>query len=276
MNAGPAFAANLMLDFGATAVADPYLATSPGHGSGSVPAGETSWNTISSATPPASLTYSDGSTASGVVLGLGQESTGGNNIISFSTAISNVALAGGGGGTAGQQNLVTAGSIYGINSSSTAVGRDGFFGGGASTSTGAAIGMSLTGLAAGTYQVYVMARNTNSNVASYPMKIYTSVGTASGTFNFSALTASNQSNVGYATATYTGQYSNFVNGENYVEVSVTVAEGQTLFLAVDGGDNAIDRRGFLNMVQVVSIPEPAACALLGGGFLLSALRRRRR
>lgn len=57
---GSALAANLMLDFGATAAADPYLTLSPGHSSGAIAAGQTSWNTISSATPPGSLLYSDG------------------------------------------------------------------------------------------------------------------------------------------------------------------------------------------------------------------------
>jgi hypothetical protein len=275
LSGGSAFAANLMLDFGATAVADPYLTLSPGHRSGAISSGETSWNTISSATPPASLLYADGTAATGVVLGLGQESTGSNNIISFSTSITNTALAGSGGGTANQTKLLIANSIYGNDTSSTAAGRDGFFGGGGSTSDGAAIGMSLSGLAAGDYQVLVMSRNTNSNATSNPTKIYTSVGAASGSFDFGALSATTQSNVGYSTAVYTNQYENFVNGENYVAVSFTITEGQTLFLAVDGANDATERRGFLNMVQIVQVPEPTACVLFSGAWLLFGFRRRR-
>lgn len=276
---GSALAANLMLDFGATAAADPYLALSPGHNSGWVPAGQTSWNTISSATPPSSLLYSNGTIATGVVLGLGQESAGGSNIVNFSTNITNTTLAGTGGGTAGQKNLLGVGSIYGDDNTAanTAVGRDGFFGGGTATGTGAnagaAIGMSLSGLAAGNYQVYVMARNTNSNVTSNPMKVYSSVGAGSGTFDFSLLTAMNQSNVGYPSAS-TNPYNTFVNGENYVEFSITITEGQTFFLAVDGGGGGIDNRGFLNMVQIVQVPEPGS-VLLGTVGLLVMFRRRR-
>lgn len=275
---GSALSANLMLDFGATAAADSYLTLSPGHSLGTVAAGQTSWNTISSATPPSSLLYGDGTIATGVILGLGQESTGGNNVIDFSTGIGNIGLAGNGGGTAGQKSLFGTGSIYGEanNAANTAVGRDGFFGGGTATGTGAtagaAVGMSLSGLAAGSYQVYVMARNTNSNIASNPKNIYASVGAGSGTFDFSLLTAMNQSNVGYASAA-TNPYNTFVNGENYVEFTVTITEGQTLYLAVDGA-SGIDNRGFLNMVQVVAVPEPAS-ALLGVAGFLVAFRRRR-
>jgi len=276
---GSAFAANLMLDFGPAAVAEPYLTLSPGHRTGVISSGQTSWNTISSATPPApnSLLYADGTVATGVVLGLGQESTGGSNIISFSTAISRTDLAGTGGGTSGQKNLTGTGSIYGndTTAANTAVGRDGFLGGGVSTSTGAAIGMSLSGLAAGSYQVLVMSRNTNSNGAASPTKIYTSVGAASGNFDFGALTATIQSNIGYTTAAYTNQYETFVNGENYVAINFTIAEGQTFFLAADGGNDDAERRGFLNMVQIVAVPEPTAYVLSCGTLLLFGLRRRR-
>lgn len=278
LNGGSAFAANLMLDFGPTAVADPYLTLSPGHRTGVIADGQRSWNTISSATPPGpnSLFYADGTVATGVVLGLGQESTGGSNIISFSTAISRTDLAGTGGGTSGQKNLTGAGSIYGddTTAANTAVGRDGFLGGGVATSTGAAIGMSLSGLAAGQYQVLVMSRNTNSNLASAPTKIYTGVGAASGNFDFNALTATIQSNVGYASSVE-NPYSTFINGENYVAINFTIAEGQTFFLAADGGNDAAERRGFLNMVQIVAVPEPGACILLSGSLLLFGCRRRR-
>jgi hypothetical protein len=272
---GSAFAANLMLDFGPTAVAEPYLTLSPGHRTGVIAAGQTSWNTISSATPPSSLLYADGTAATGVILGLGQESTGSNNIISFSTPITRTDLAGTGGGAANQTKLLINNSIYGNDTSSTAAGRDGFFGGGGSTSDGAAIGMSLSGLAAGNYQVLVMSRNTNSNNASSPTKIYTAVGAASGNFDFGALTATIQSNVGYSNAAYTSQYESFVNGENYVAINFTITEGQTFFLAVDGANDASERRGFLNMVQIVAVPEPTTYVLSCGTLLLFGLRRRR-
>src|SRR5687767_12012694 len=41
-----ATAASLMLDFGATAVASPYLSLSPGHALGGLDGSETNWNAI--------------------------------------------------------------------------------------------------------------------------------------------------------------------------------------------------------------------------------------
>lgn len=273
----PAFSVNLMLDLGNPAsnsiVAAPYLTLSPGHASGAIPAAQTSWNTVTSSANRSDLVYADGSAASGITLDLGQESTGGNGTIDFATNIGNLTLAGTGGAVAGQQNLLVAGSIYGDNSSSTAAGRDGFFGGGTATGTGAAIGMRLDGLAAGDYVAYVMSRNTNTNVASYPMNLYSSVGTLSGSFSFSSLTAEAQANPAYASASYAGQYSSFIEGENFQAISFTIAEGQSFFLAVDGGNDAVDRRGFLNMVQIVSVPEPSVALLGAMGFLLLFRRR---
>jgi len=273
----PAFSVNLMLDFGNPAsnsvVAAPYLTLSPGHASDSIPAAQTSWNTITTSANRSDLVYGDGSAASGITLDLGQESTGGNGTIDFGIAVGNLTLAGTGGAIAGQQSLLGTGSIYGDNSSSTAAGRDGFFGSGTATGTGAAIGMRIDGLAAGDYVAYVMSRNTNTNAASYPMNLYSSVGISSGSFSFSSLTAEIQSNPAYTSAGYSGQYNLFVEGENFQAIRFTIAEGQSFFLAVDGGNDAVDRRGFLNMVQIASVPEPSV-ALLGAIGLLFLFRRR--
>ena len=273
----PAPAVNLMLDFGNPAsnsvVAAPYLTLSPGHASGAIEASQTTWNTVTSSASRNDLFFADGSAASGVILNLGQESTGGSGTIDFGTSIGNLALAGTGGAVPGQQSLLSSGSIYGDNTGSTAAGRDGFFGGGTATGTGAAIGLRLDGLAAGEYVAYVMARNTNSNASSLPMNLYSSVGGSSGSFTFSSLIASVQSNPAYAASGYADQYNSFTGGDNFVAVNFTIAEGDSFFLAVDGGNDAAERRGFLNMVQVVSVPEPSA-ALLGSLGLLCFFRRR--
>ncbi len=272
-----ASAVNLMLDFGNppanSVAAAPYLTLSPGHNSGWVPGTQTTWNTINSSANRADLAYGNGSAATGITLDLGQESTGGNGVIDFGTNIGNLTLAGTGGGGAGLQSLLGTGSIYGNDTSSTAVGRDGFFGSGTATGTGAAIGMRLDGLAAGNYVAYVMARNTNSNGANYPMNIYSSVGTSSSSFTFSSLVAEAQANPGYTTAAYAGQFTSFIEGDNYQAISFTIATDQSFFLAVDGGNDAVDRRGFLNVVQIVPVPEPST-ALLGCLGLLFLLRRR--
>ena len=126
--AGSAPAASLLLDFGQTNAASPYLTLDPGHAAGTISGSDQTWNAIKTSSATSSLLYSDGSAASGITLSLGQEATAGNNIISYSTAIGNLNLAGTGGGTAGQQSLLGAGSIYGDNTASTAVGRDAVFG----------------------------------------------------------------------------------------------------------------------------------------------------
>lgn len=271
LSGGAACAASLMLDFGATTAAAPYLTLSPGHNAGTVAGSETTWNTISSMTPPP-LLYGDGSAATGVTLTLGQEATGGSYAIDFTTAVSNLALAGTGGGTSGRQNMLTSGSIYGDDGDSTAVGRDGVFGGGNAGTTGAAIGLRIDGLAEGNYMIYVMARNTNSNSPTVPMDVFAGTGGVSTTFDFSLLTAHTQSNIGYPSAEYAGEYGTFINGENYVGIPVSIGADDSLFLAVDGVGS--DLRGFLNMVQVVQVPEPSA-ALLGAIGALALIRRRR-
>lgn len=273
----PVLSANLMLDFGNPAsnavVAAPYLTLSPGHASGAIAGSETSWNTITTSANRSDLVHADGSAAGGITLDLGQESTGGNGTIDFATDIGNLTLAGSGGSVASRQGLLGAGSIYGNNSSSTAAGRDGFFGSGGATSDGAAIGLRLSGLAAGDYVAHVMARNTNSNDVGRPMTLYSSVGADADSFNFSSLLAEVQANTSYLTEGYAGQYNTFVEGVNFQSISFTIGEGESFYLAVDGGNNAVERRGFLNMVQIVSVPEPSV-ALLGALGSLLLFRRR--
>jgi hypothetical protein len=284
LSSGVASAASLMLDFGNPAAssaagtnqspgpvaAGAYLTLSPGHALNSVPAGETSWNTITTSAARTDLVFSDSSAAAGITLTMGQEAVGGDGFLNYATAISTLNLVGSGGGTSGRQSLLGAGSIYGESRlDSTAVGRDGFFGG-----TGAAIGFRVDGLAAGDYVVYLMGRNTNSNAATLGgMTFHVTSGTTAGTFElgnseFSAF----QANSTYTTAAYAGEYGSFLAGESYVALSVSLAAGESLFVAVDGTQSEL--RGFLNMAQIVAVPEPAA-ALLGSIGLLALLRRRR-
>ena len=268
-------AESLLLDFGPTAVAAPYLTLSPGHNAGTISGSETSWNQISTSAQNSSLLWGNGSAASGLTLNLGQEATAGNNSIDFSTAISRVDLAGTGGSVAGQKSLLGAGSVYGDDTSSTAVGRDGFFGGG-SAGAGAAVGLRLDGLAAGDYFLYVMARNVNSDGTLIPMNIYATAAASSGTFDFSALTPHAQANTGFALTTYNDEYNSFQNGENFVGLTISVQEGQSLFLAVDGASVG-DTRGFLNSFEIVQAPEPSVAALFGMSFgaLAWILKKRR-
>lgn len=283
-SSGSLSAASLMLNFRSTStnaaasgdVAGSYLALSPAQDDGSIPSTQTSWNNFSTTAASSGLTYSDGTSATGVTLTFGTESTAGNSTIDLGTvsSINLTALYGSGGGTTGKQALTgNAGSIYGNgnNSSNSAVSRAGWLGGGTSAA-GNALGLRVDGLVAGDYRIYVMARNTNSNAAAAPVNIYSTTGALSSTFNFSSLTAETQSNAVYPNTSPTA-YNGFVEGENFVSFDLTVAAGQSLFLASDGGSSS-ETRGFLNMVQIVSIPEPSAL-LLGFIGLVPLFRRRR-
>lgn len=277
-------AASLMINLRSTSanaaasgdVAAPFLAWSPGHDSGAVPASETDWNNLSSAGPGSSLIYSDGTAASGVTLTFGIETTPLGTIdLGTVTGINTSALYGSGGGTSGKQSLVgDAGSIFGNgnNNNNSAAGRAGWFGGG-TAGVGNAIGLRVDGLAPGEYRIFVMARNTNSNAASAPMDIYASTGTFSTTFDFTSLTSYEQANPVYPNTNPTA-FNSFDQDNNFVSIDLTVAAGQSLFLASDGGA-AGETRGFLNMVQIVPVPEPSS-GLLGLIGLGCLLRRRRR
>lgn len=256
-----ASAESLLLDFGPTTVASPYLTLDPGHNAGTISGSDTTWNVIStSVVNDTGLSYGSGVAASGLSLTLGKGAANATSI-SYSAPITKLTLAGSGGGVPSYQNLLTTGSVYGDDTSSTAAGRDAFFGDNAN-----AIGLRLDGLSAGTYAVYVMARNVNTDAAQVPMNVFANAGATSGTFDFSSLTGNTELNTGYLTANYTDQYTTFQAGENYVALNVTVNSGDSLFLAVAGADSGNEPRGFMNMVQVVAVPEPGTLAILGMGM----------
>ncbi len=262
-------ATSLLLDFGPTSITSGFETVSPGHATAAVPVTDTTWNLITSGAAVPAVNYGNGTAATGVSLIMGQESAAGSGTITLNGTVTGT-LAGNGGGGPGQQSLLGAGNIYGQGTptivSSTA-GRDALFG-----AAGSAVGLRVDGLAAGTYQLYVMARNTNSNVTAVPMNLYTSAGASSGSFTFNALSAAVQANTGYTTAAYTNQHTLFTAGENYVTSTVTLAAGESLFLAIDGAPTG-ETRGFLNSVGIVSVPEPSI-ALLGALGVIALFRRR--
>ena len=266
-----ATAESVLLDFGPTTVASPYLTLDPGHNAGTIPGSDTTWNVITtSVVNDTGLAYGSGVAASGLSLTLGEGAANGTSI-NYSTPITKLTLAGSGGGVPGYQNLLTTGSVYGGDTSSTAAGRDAFFGDNSN-----AIGLRLDGLSAGSYAIYVMARNVNTDAVQVPMNVFANTGASSGTFDFSSLTGSTELNTGYLATDYTDQYTTFQAGENYVALNVTVNNGDSLFLAVAGADSGIEARGFMNMVQVVAVPEPGALAILGMGILgLLAVSKKR-
>lgn len=248
----------LLLDFGPTDATGTNLTNSPYHTvSGSTT--NTTWNKVGTDWAGASpVVWGDGTAATGVTLDIGAN-TSATTLVDMDLTPSGSLV-----GTA-----VNAGVYAGVVDNAS-VGKDGIFTG-ASSGSGRSVGMRLAGLAAGTYEVYVLARQTN--IASSTQTAYVSASSL-------ALNVNNEFDYnGYASQTVsfssaTAHTTAWEEGSNYMKFTVNLTEGQFLNVAVTGG--AGDARGFLNAVQIVAVPEANAGALalaIGGMFLL--VRRRR-
>lgn len=250
----------LQLDFGPTTATGDSLQNSPYHIADSSFTG-TTWNQVGGTVdsvldiPAGGLQWSDGTTAAGVALNLGQ-ALANSNTIDLATQ-------------PGRSTALGAGSNTGVYAG-TSVGRDGIFSGAVGDGQRRAIGLQITGLSAGIYEIYVTARNTSTAFSAHDQHIY--VGTAAGSGNFGYTAGLSSSTLTYDLgSSFTGSW---VEGQNYAKFTVTLAEGEVLNLATDGTNG----RGFLNSVQIVSvIPEPSSAGLLVGGIaiVLAGLRRRR-
>jgi len=160
----------------------------------------------------------------------------------------------------------TLGGIYNTGIyAGTSVGRDAVF-----LSSSVAIGAQITGLAAGTYDIYVTSRNTTYNTNAYTQKLSAGAGEAGANFNYSSYL---NSTVAYAAAAATP--TTWALGESYMKVTVTLAAGQALNLAVIGENTGNPDRGFFNSIQIVSVPEPSMALLGGAAIGFAAIRRRR-
>lgn len=248
-------AASIMFDFGPTTVAGADLVNSPWHTVD--PAAGTSWNKVTgtdnNAVPDVTsgLVFSDGSGAAGVGLNFGVSSTAALQNLNLATQPTRVSNLGG----------VYSTGIYG----GTSVGRDAIF-----LTNSWAIGGQVTGLAAGTYDIYLTARNTTYNTNDYKQTAYAGAGVAGSNFDYSGYFNSTVTYLKTSTAP-----NSWVQGETYMKLTVTLSEGQALNFAVIGENAGAVDRGFLNSLQIVSVPEPSA-ALLGIGALgVMAVRRRR-
>ncbi|EIQ01234.1 PEP-CTERM putative exosortase interaction domain-containing protein [Opitutaceae bacterium TAV1] len=254
----------LQLDFGPTAATGDALTNSPYHTVNDTFIGS-AWNTIGLTDIAAgALVWADGTTATGVSLNLGASTSANTTTVALATQPST--------------NLAGTGVTTGIYAD-TSVGRDAIFSGTATGQTRYA-GFVLEGLSAGTYEIYTIARNTNYTTSAYTQTVYAGA-LASGTTSFDvpttlALTGTSGT-LSYLANNATTFVSTWIDGENYVKFTVTLAEGECLALAVIGGGG--DNRGFLNSVQIVAsaVPEPATVALLAGlGVLATVIVFRRR
>ena len=218
-------AATLLLDFGPTVTLAADATKSPAHAVGAVPATEISWNTIAADTN--TLYYANGGAATGVSLDLGR-STAGSDIITFSDNGFSVSALGGSINT----------GVY----AGTSPVRDGIFGGSPGTAN-LALGMRVNGLAAGTYTIYVHGRNTSAGGITSE-RFYATNGASTATYNFSV----NDATVLLTNST-PAVTSGFVERDNFGVLTVTLASGESLYVAAEG-TIAAELRGFFNTVEI--------------------------
>lgn len=249
--AATANAAVLMLDFGPYTATGGSLTNSPYHTADSSFDGQ-AWNQVSMYDVTSGLEYADGTAATGVSLNLGSTTSG--TVINLSTNPTNSHQLGGGINT----------GIYAGNS----VGTDGIF----TSPKVSRTGLQITGLEAGTYDVYVTARNTNAGDKTTSQTVYVGSGIVG---NFDSAPLDSVTMV-YAYPLVPAVSAAWAEDVNYAKFTITLDAGGALNIATSGTEGTSDDRGFLNSVQVVLVPEPASLTLLGFGGLLMLRRRRAR
>jgi len=271
--ASPSNAASLLLDFG-TGNASGFSGVANDDEVGEIEAektpgylthlGEKTYNYGNAATL-STLVYGDGSAATGVTVKIAAEATVGNNTIDFAgtTGLNFSGVTG--------SAISVPGSAYSGNSPA----RQGVFRNGAGSANNAAMGVSITGLAAGTYNIFMVGRNTNGGSNDTPANFYLSTvnGGMPSSYLFDGVGNTTQQTAG---ATHTSASLNaltFTAGVTHVEFTVTLTQGQTLLLASEGTGDEL--RGFINSIEIVQVPEPSAAILSFGTIGLLAFRRRR-
>lgn len=227
--------ASLLLDFGPTTIAGSDGTNSPAHSLGFVPMGETSWNKIT--VDNSSLVYSDGSTATGVAVVLGRSDTGVTDTVNFNNKLIN--------------STGLTGTGAGLNSgvyASTSPLRDGIFATGTAAVATNALGLRVDGLPAGEYTVYFAARNSNLG-GSITEQVFLTNATSAASYAFTDSPSVFQLN-----AYSGGPTPTFALGDNYNKMVITLGTGDSLYVACVG-TNATEKRGFLNLVQIVPVTD---------------------
>jgi len=249
----------MMFDFGPTTVSGAALTNSPYHSLGGSTSDNT-WNKVQLADVGSGLLFSDNSAATGVTFNLGVSST---TTIGLGTQPSNSS------GLGGATPLP--GGIY----ESPSVGRDGIF---APSTTTRFVGFQLGGLSPGTYDIYISSRNTNTSAA-HSQFGYVGKSAAAGDFDVSTYSTGLALIPVIPTGEDGGQ-SAWAQDVNYTKYTLTLAAGEFLNIAANGGNGipgaeGSEARGFLNSVQIMAVPEPSAALLSSLAMGLLVIRRRR-
>jgi len=223
----------VLLDFGPTTVStagtnSPYHTVNPLFT-------DSAWNTIGTSDQLNGLIWSDGTSDSALSLDIGATTNSTATVIGLSNVPS--------GSNALGSQINT--DVY----AGDAAGTDAIYTGSSGTRY---VGFQLGGLPAGTYDVYVNARNTNTNTANLQ---HVSVGVSSVSGDFDAATLEGTNVLDYEAGS-TAATEAWVESENYLVFTVTVATGDYLNLAVVGDPAGTQTRGFLNSVQIVPTEAP--------------------
>jgi hypothetical protein len=245
----------LQLDFGPTTVTGADLANSPLH-TVAPTFSDTTWNQVQTTDVGSGLLWSDATDATGVSLDLGRSNN--NNVINFADQPGS--------------SSALAGSVNDGVFGGTSVGRDGVFHG--TSAQNNRIGLTLTGLPLGIYDIYVVAINTS--IAFDDNRRTMAVGalaTASApTLDTTSLPTLTIANHG------TGLTTSWSDGLNFRKLTVALSSTNPDLTIFTFGPTDLqtssEPRGFLNSVQVVLIPEPASLMLMGLGSVLILARRR--
>ena len=239
----------LLLDFGPTTPTGGNLTNSPYHSS-EYNGTETSWNILGTA-DSSSLLWGDGTAATGVAIDLGRSNN--NSLINFADQP----------GSSNALGVQTNSGVFSGNS----VGKDGIFHGSGGQNN--VIGLKVTGLALGTYDVFVVGINTNIEQANETIRMdMGALATGNvGTLDIAALSTVTVGNTVAAS---------WQEGGNYGRFNVTLTADNPVLTLFTVATDSTEGRGFLNAVQVTPIPEPRVYAALFGLFALGFVAWRRR